>query len=124
MSRFERHRRGMTLIEVLVALAVVAITLTAGLKAAGGLTVNAQRLTDLTIAQWCVENELTVLRVTHALPGPGDSDFSCAQLGHEWQGVLHVKTVPGNADYRQIEAQVMDEKQQTILRLSTVMSRF
>ena len=32
------EQQGMTLIEVLVALAVVAITLSAGIKAAGGLT--------------------------------------------------------------------------------------
>ena len=37
----------MTLIEVLVALAIVAVTLSAGIKAAGGLTLNAQRMSDL-----------------------------------------------------------------------------
>ncbi len=115
----------MTLIEVLVALAVVAITLTAGLKAAGGLTVNAQRLTDLTLAQWCVENEMVNLKLNRgSFPGPGDSDFSCTQLGRELSGVLHVKAVPANPDFRQVEAQVMDEHQQSILRLTTVVPRY
>src|SRR5690606_20208452 len=75
--------RGMTLIEVLVALAIVAITLAAGFKAAGGLTVNAQRLTDLTVAQWCAENHLANIKLSKQFPGPGDSDFQCEQLGRE-----------------------------------------
>ena len=49
----------MTLIEVLVALAIVAITLSAGIKAAGGLTLNAQRMSDLVLAQGCAENQIT-----------------------------------------------------------------
>ena len=36
--------RGFTLIEVLVGVAIVAVTLGAGIKAAGALTNNAQRL--------------------------------------------------------------------------------
>ncbi|WP_442775048.1 type II secretion system protein, partial [Sphaerotilus montanus] len=42
--RSEPGQRGLTLIEVLVALAIVAITLAAGIKAAGALTGNTQRL--------------------------------------------------------------------------------
>ena len=48
----------MTLIEVLVALAIVAVTLSAGIKAAGGLTLNAQRMSDLVLAQGCAENQI------------------------------------------------------------------
>src|SRR5439155_23067594 len=39
--------RGFTLIEVLVALAIVAITLATGIKAAGALTNNAERMVDI-----------------------------------------------------------------------------
>ena len=39
--------RGFTLIEVLVALAIVAITLGAGIKAAGSLTDNTARLAEV-----------------------------------------------------------------------------
>src|SRR5204862_5250089 len=55
--------RGFTLIEVMVALAIVAITLGAGIKAAGALADNAARLTDVSLAQWCADNELTGLRL-------------------------------------------------------------
>lgn len=115
--------RGMTLIEVLVALAVVAITLAAGFKAAGGLTVNAQRLSDLTVAHWCAENQLVNLRLTQAFPGTGDSDFKCEQLGRELKGVQHIGATL-NPNFRRVDAQIFDENQQPIVRLTTVLSRY
>ena len=65
--RAARHA-GFTLVEVLVAVAVVAITLAAGLKAAGALTDNAQRLGDIVNAQWCADNALTNLRLGKQFP--------------------------------------------------------
>jgi general secretion pathway protein I len=115
--------RGMTLIEVLVALAIVAITLSAGIKAAGGLTVNAQRMDDLMVAQWCAENQLSALKLGKVYPPVGDSDFGCSQLGRQLAGKLLVRPTP-NINFRRVDAQVMDEQQQTIVRLSTVLSRF
>lgn len=115
--------RGMTLIEVLVALAIVAITLAAGIKAAGGLTVNAQRMDDLLVAQWCAENQLSALKLGKMYPPVGDSDFACVQLGRQLPGKLVVRPTP-NINFRRVDAQVLDEQQQPIVRLSTVLSRF
>ncbi len=114
---------GMTLIEVLVALAIVAITLSAGIKAAGGLTLNAQRMADLTVAQWCAENELTDLRLAKIFPPVGDTDFTCKQLGRELPGHMAIRPTP-NANFRRVDAQVMDESEQPIVKLSTILPRF
>jgi general secretion pathway protein I len=53
----------------------------------------------------------------------GDSDFGCSQLGRQLVGKLLVRPTP-NINFRRVDAQVMDEQQQTIVRLSTVLSRF
>jgi len=112
----------MTLIEVLVALAIVAITLAAGIKAAGGLTTNAQRMNDLTLAQWCAENQLTALVLADAYPPVGDSEFSCTQLGRTFIGKMGVRPTP-NSNFRRVDVQMFDESDQSITRLSTVLPR-
>ena len=80
----QRQRQGFTLIEVLVALVIVAIALGAGIKAAGALTNNADRLAQVSAAQWCAENMLTELRLTQQFPDIGESPFSCEQLGRTY----------------------------------------
>lgn len=115
--------RGMTLIEVLVALAIVAMTLATGIKAAGSVTVNAQRMVDLTIGQWCAENQLTKLRLGKVFPPVGDSDFSCQQLGRTLKGALAVRPTP-NPNFRRVDAQILDEEEQPIVKVSTVIPNF
>jgi general secretion pathway protein I len=113
----------MTLIEVLVALAIVATALATGIKAAAALGNNAERLADTLAAQWCAENELGALRLSQQFPAVGDSDFSCQQLGRSYDGHLIVRTTP-NPNFRRVDAQVVDAQGHTLLRLSTVVSRF
>lgn len=114
--------RGFTLIEVLVALAIVAIALGAGLRAAGVLTDNAQRLADVMAAQWCAENQLTGLRISRTFPGVGDADFSCEQLGRSYPGKLVTRPTP-NPSFRRVDAVVADGEGRPLLTLSTVLSR-
>ncbi|MFO1326434.1 MAG: type II secretion system minor pseudopilin GspI [Rubrivivax sp.] len=114
--------RGFTLVEVLVALAVVAVALAAGARAAGALTDNAARLADVVAAQWCADNQLTWLRLSRTLPGVGESDFSCEQLGRSYRGRLLTRPTP-NPSFRRVEAQVSDERGQVLVSLTTVLSR-
>ena len=118
----ERGTRGFTLVEVLVALAIVAVALGAGFKAAGSLADNAERLADVSAAQWCADNQLTTLRLSRTLPGIGDSDFGCEQLGRRYRGQLRTRPTP-NPSFRRVEAVVSDEQGHVLVRLATVLSR-
>jgi general secretion pathway protein I len=113
---------GFTLIEVMVALAIVAITLGAGIRAAGALTQNTQRLSDISAAQWCADNRITNLRLAHLYPDVGDSTWACDQLGRSYAGRQVVRPTP-NPNFRRVDEQVMDESGNQIVTLSTVLGR-
>ena len=120
------RERGFTLIEVLVALAVVSVALVAGLQASGGLTRAATRQSDQWLAQLCAENELTRLRLGRQLPGVGDSTVTCEQAGKRLQVRVVVATTP-NPNFRRIDAVVEDSEGGDAVRLmtlSTVMGRY
>ena len=103
--------RGFTLIESLVALAIVAITLSAGLKAAGALSNHAARLAQMTAAQWCAENQLVEMRLSGQFPDIGDTDFQCQQLGLNYAGHIQVRATP-NPNFRRVDTQMRDERGQ------------
>ncbi|MBC7484243.1 MAG: type II secretion system minor pseudopilin GspI [Rhizobacter sp.] len=113
---------GFTLIEVLVALTIVAITLGAGIRAAGALTGNTQRLADVSAAQWCAENQLAALRLSGLTPPIGDSDFSCPELGQTYLGKMAVRPTP-NPLFVNVEVRLADAADQPILSLKTVLRK-
>ena len=114
--------RGFTLVEVLVALSIVAIALTAGLQAAAAITRQAQRQTDMLLAQLCVENELVKVRLERQLPGVGDNQTACPQAGRELIVVRVVRPTP-NPNFRRVDAQVRDGDT-PIWRVSTVVGQY
>ena len=121
-----RRSLGFTLIEVLVALAVVAVALTTGLQATGALTRQAQRQTDQWLAELCADNELTRLRLARQLPAVGDTVVNCAQAGRNLQVRLGVSPPP-NPNFRRVDAVVegtVDGQLVRLLSISTVQGRF
>jgi general secretion pathway protein I len=117
-----RPAPGFTLIEVLVALAIVAVTLAAGLKATMSLTNNAQRQSDSLLGQLCAENELLRLRLQRLAPPVGQSDFACEQAGRSLQGRLVVGATP-NPIFRRVDAQVRDGEY-VVYRIATIVGSF
>ena len=117
-----QRARGFTLVEVLVALAITAIALVAGLKATAALTDNAGRQGTVLLAQICAENRLTELRLARQLPGVGDTTIDCPQAGRVFQVAQIVRPTP-NPSFRRVDAQVLDG-QNSILRVSTIVGRY
>ena len=78
MTKF-RHR-GFTLLEVLVAVAVLAIALGSAIKVVGGTASNAAYLRDKTLAHWVARNKLTEFQVKSEWVGIG------RQSGHSFMG--------------------------------------
>jgi general secretion pathway protein I len=70
---------GFTLLEVLVALVIVAVALGACLRATGMLADSSAGMRERTLAQWSATNHLARMRLTGALPPPGLQRTQCNQ---------------------------------------------
>lgn len=114
---------GFTLIEVLVALAIVAIALAAGTQATMALTRNAQRQSDVLLAQLCVENELVKARLARVMPPIGEAGSVCTQANTSF-GMTVSTTQTLNPNFRRVDVQVRDATEATVLRVSTVVGRY
>jgi general secretion pathway protein I len=121
IGKLPSRNTGFTLIEVLVALGIVAIALTAGLKATASLSRNAQRQSDVLLAQLCAENELIKLRLAHQMPGVGDSTSDCTQAGDVMQVQTSVRPTP-NPNFLRVDAKVL-KANETQFQITTVMGR-
>lgn len=117
-----RSLRGFTLVEVLVALSIVAIALMAGLQSTSALTRNALRQSDIVLAQLCAENELVRVRLSRQMPSVGDSTQACEQAGRRLDVRLIVRPTP-NPSFRRVDAQVLDGEN-SVLRISTIVGRY
>jgi general secretion pathway protein I len=117
-----RSQSGFTLVEVLVALSIVAIALMAGLQSTNALTRNALRQSDIVLAQLCAENELVRMRLSRQMPSVGDSTQACEQAGRRLDVRLIVRPTP-NPSFRRVDAQVLDGES-SILRISTILGRY
>lgn len=113
---------GFTLVEVLVALAITAIAITAGVQATGALMRNTQRQSDIVLAQLCAENALVNIRLSKQLPNIGDISTPCEQAELPMTVTLVVRPTP-NPSFRRADAQVF-QGDNSVLRLSTIVGRY
>jgi general secretion pathway protein I len=122
----KRAAMGFTLIEVLVALSIVAIALMAGLRSTEALSRNASRQSTQWLAQICAENEFSRLRLSRQMPSVGVSTVSCPQANLDFSVSLNVQATP-NPNFRRIDARVdwlSGSATTPVLQLSTVLGRY
>lgn len=76
--------RGFTLIEVIVALTIIAVAMAAIISAASATVYNATGLQERTFAHWVAMNKLTELQIMKQWPAPHKTDGSTLMAEHEW----------------------------------------
>lgn len=86
-----RKPRGFTLLEVMVALAIIAIALSVMIAAAGHNASNIGYLRDKTFAHWVAMNRIAEMRAMRQFPRVGRHDGSEILGGHEWFYVMNVE---------------------------------
>lgn len=105
-----KHITGFTLIEVMVALTIIAISLGALLSTSGSQARNASYLKQKTIAHWVAVNELTQLRIAKEFPDLGDKKGSTTMADHEWYWTRTTKKTE-DKDARQISFTLYADKE-------------
>jgi general secretion pathway protein I len=126
MNSFARHprlryRAGFTLLEVLVALAIVGTALGASLRAVGSLTQNSTGLRLSLMATWSAENRLAQIRIAKEWPPTGNRSFDCPQGGIALVCQESVFATP-NPAFRRVEVSVVeaDNPERRIIKLTQV----
>ncbi|NBO15877.1 MAG: prepilin-type N-terminal cleavage/methylation domain-containing protein [Betaproteobacteria bacterium] len=114
--------QGFTLVEVLVALLLVAIALGAGLRASASLTQQAQRHPLQGLAQICADNQLVALRLSPVWLAPGEREALCPQLDQVFSVRTRLSPTP-NPSVMRIDVNV-SLAEQPLLHLTTVMGRY
>jgi general secretion pathway protein I len=85
---------GFTLIEVMVALAIVAIGMMGVHKMLNDYTVGAAYMEQKTLASWIATNKLTELSIAPTWPAVGESEEEVEFAGQQWRCEIVVEETP------------------------------
>jgi general secretion pathway protein I len=117
-----RRAHGFTLLEILIALAMLAIVLTAAFR---GITLAASQASELGerhLAQWVAQNRLSESHILTPFPAVGLSDGEVTQGGYRFKWHQEVK-LSGNPLLRQIDISVMRNDGTKLTQLTGVAMR-
>ncbi|WP_417762330.1 type II secretion system minor pseudopilin GspI [Shewanella sp.] len=99
--------KGMTLLEVMVAMAVFAIAAVAVTKSLGDQMANMPILEERTLAQWVADNEMVDARLAEGFPPLGTASGQEEMAGKTWYWKREVvKTTDDN--FRMIRISISD----------------
>ncbi|MDQ6619941.1 MAG: type II secretion system minor pseudopilin GspI [Pseudomonadota bacterium] len=102
-----RTRSGFTLVEILVALAIVAVALSAGMRAIAQATDGATLLKHRTLALWVAQNRLAAMQMSRPWPASGVDQGFAEQATVRLQWRQTIGDTP-NPAFRRIEIVVGD----------------
>ena len=87
-----QHQQGFTLLEVLVALAILAIVMGALIRVTDSYAFNAGYLQEKTLAQWIAENKAIEYQLRKEFPAIGNKEGTTEMAKVEWQWRVKVST--------------------------------
>lgn len=96
---------GFTLLEILIALAILALSLSATIKAVSDFTGNQMYLRDRTLAIWVARNVLVEHQVESVWPSVGERKGTMDMGEREWHWIARYSNT-GESDLRRIDIEV------------------
>ncbi|WP_341678521.1 type II secretion system minor pseudopilin GspI [Niveibacterium sp. SC-1] len=107
-----KHHAGFTLLEVLVALTILAVALSAGFRAVSLATSGASDLRDRMLGEWVAQNRLAEHRALGEFLNPGHYEGDVQQGGRTFRWTEEVKPTP-NALFRRIDVRVYEQGEES-----------
>ena len=116
--------RGFTLIEVLIAVAILAVALAATSRAASVATDGALDTRERLLATWAAENRVAELRARHIFPDAGNSHVATTQGGLDL-GIDETISDTPNPGIRRIDLAVSEQRDasRVLVRLTAYVSQ-
>lgn len=109
MHTSRQHNSGFTLLEVLVALTIIALGMAAVIKTVASTTVNSAYLRDKTFAYWVAQNQMAELELTAAKPKIGFTDGNEKLAGVTWYWTRKIDGTE-DPDTKRVEISVRMDK--------------
>ncbi len=120
MLIFQKHK-GFTLVEVMVAVAVIALGLAAVIKTVTSTTNNTIYLRDKTLAYWVAQNQMAEMEITSAKPKNGFTDGEETLAGLTWYWTRKVEGTE-DPDTSRIEISVRKDKDKSAQNFVTLIT--
>lgn len=100
-----KRERGFTLVEVLVATAILALALGAFISGGARYADYARYIHDRTLAQWVARNQLVEYQLAEQWPGTGNEDGEAEMGDADWHWEAEISESP-DPDVRRIDLRV------------------
>ncbi|NOR42784.1 MAG: type II secretion system minor pseudopilin GspI [Gammaproteobacteria bacterium] len=107
---FRNHHSGFTLIEVMVALTIIAISLGALLSTSGTQANSATYLKQKTLAHWVALNELAEIDANDTFPDTGEKKGSTSMANHDWYWIRKTTKLADSNNRREVVFTVFSDK--------------